>query len=198
MCKIDHAVLRCHCSFCVLYPIAFLFCFDTQQTDSVIEELSTCQRQKWSLHDVTPVIIALHHSLLRFIVKHNFQSTEPLRDRNIFCAQQQQRKKRKRFVPYFSIFLSTPEEAFGCWNWGISIYFSPSHFNLCSALGAINRHHFILTLISQIHLHFPAAVTVAGQSELFRLYSSTYSGGLTGKAMGCFVERIGEPEVMHS
>lgn len=50
------------------------------------------------------------------------------------------------------------------------------------ALGAINTRHFAVTLISQICSHRLAAATLLQDlSELFELYSSTYSDSLTGE-----------------
>lgn len=71
------------------------------------------------------------------------------------------------------------------------------------ALGAINTRHFAATLISQICSHrLAAAALLQDLSELFELYSSTYSDSLTGeeeeKKMGVFVGRTAAPEVMHS
>lgn len=159
-------------------------------------EVSTSQCQKWSLHNVMPMIIALHHSALYC------QTWFPVyRDLAWQKYILRSSTEKKWWVSHIQvIFKFNSRRSFlGCWEWGISVSLSPSHFNLRSALGAINRQHFILTLISQIHSYCLAAVTL-WQDKVSHswLYSSTYSGSLTGEAMGCFVERTGEPEVMHS
>lgn len=93
-------------------------------------------------------------------------------------------------VSYFRSFFSR-------WDGEISVSLSASHFNLQWALGAINRQHFILPVITQIHLYTLLLQSLCRMTKwvvwtfffFFFLQLNFCAGSLTGEAMGCFVER---------
>lgn len=131
-----------------------------------------------------------------------FQCKETVHDRNIFlhtAAAAAARGKKNMGVSYFSHFYQLQKKLLVVEIEEYQFPFQPPTLIYSQLWGAINTQHFILTLITQINLYSLAAVALS-QNKISRFghYSSTKSGSLTGEAIGRFVGRMGEPEVMHS
>lgn len=132
-----------------LYPLYILssFFFFCHPTNAACDkrEVSTCQ---WSLHHVVPMITALHHSEL--YCQTWFPAYRDLTWQECVLRSSSSTDRKKDDVSYFNHFYGLQKKLLLVGIQDSQFPFHPPTL-IQSALGAINRRHFISSSVSQIH-----------------------------------------------